>query len=217
LEVFLSGKTERVSRALEHVMKTAARAQEFEKANAFKRQLFALRHIQDVALIKNPPPTPSFSKGGGEGGGFRKFRIESYDLSHFGGKGIVGAMAVVENGRAQQSEYRLFHIRSTKTQNEVAGLQEILTRRLTHREWPLPHLIVVDGNAVQKRAAEIVLARHAFAIPVVAVVKDERHRPREIIGGVRYGSAEERAIVLANSEAHRFVLRFQKKQGYNKM
>ncbi len=202
LALFLSGKKAPVQKELEREMARAARAEAFERASELKRQLFALRHIHDVALIKNPPSTS------------RGVRVEAYDLSHFGGKGIVGAMAVVENGIAKPSEYRLFNIRGTATQNEVAGLQEILARRLAHSEWPMPRLIVVDGNAVQKRAAEHALAPFAISIPVVAVVKDERHRPREILGNIRYGSAEERAVLLANSEAHRFALRFQKQKRY---
>ena len=48
------------------------------------------------------------------------------------------------------------------------------------------------------------------SIDVVAVVKDERHRPREIIG--RRGLIEkwEREILLANSEAHRFAIKYHR-------
>jgi excinuclease UvrABC nuclease subunit len=42
-------------------------------------------------------------------------------------------------------------------------------------------------------------------IPVVAVVKDEKHRPREVLGALRAGISEADAV-LANSEAHRFSL-----------
>ena len=44
-----------------------------------------------------------------------------------------------------------------------------------------------------------------LTIPVAAVVKDERHRPREVIGARRAGISEADAV-LANSEAHRFSL-----------
>jgi len=36
-------------------------------------------------------------------------------------------------------------------------------------------------------------------------VKDERHRPREVIGAARAGISESDAV-LANAEAHRFSL-----------
>ena len=91
----------------------------------------------------------------------------------------------------------------------VGGLidrfREILARRLAHSEWPLPSAIVVDGGKPQKKVAETVLAEEGLPIPVVAVVKDERHRPREVIGAHR-ASVSEADAVLANAEAHRFSL-----------
>jgi len=45
-----------------------------------------------------------------------------------------------------------------------------------------------------------------IAIPIVSVVKDDRHRPREILGDPRYALPLERQIILANAEAHRFAL-----------
>ena len=197
LRLLLSGKKRRIIKTLTRDMKRAAKSQEFEQAGELKRQLFALKHIQDIALLKKQHSYIPRNVG--------VTRIEAYDLSHFGGKGIVGAMAVVENREAKPSEYRLFKLRGVKTQNEVAGLQEILRRRLNHSEWPFPQLIVVDGNEVQKKAAEEALVERGLNIPVVAVVKDERHRPREKL------SPE---ILLTNSEAHRFALRFQKKMRY---
>ena len=64
---------------------------------------------------------------------------------------------------------------------------------------------MVDGGKTQKKAAESVLKRDGVAIPVVAVVKDERHRPREVIGA-REAHISESDAVLANAEAHRFSL-----------
>ena len=39
----------------------------------------------------------------------------------------------------------------------------------------------------------------------MAVVKDEKHRPREVLGGLRAGIKDADAV-LANAEAHRFSL-----------
>ncbi len=226
IRLFFEGKKARLLKLLEREMNAAAKQMEFERAGELKRQIFALKHIQDVALLK----TFNFELL------TFNLRIEGYDLSHFGGKEIVGAMAVVEEGVARPSEYRLFRLRGIQRAHEVAGLQEILRRRLNHPEWPFPGLIVVDGNEVQKRAAEAVLTGAEFSIPVVAVVKDKQHHPREILGldeerqgrtlGRKKGptlagsyprlsaSSLHRSALLANSEAHRFVLRFQKKQRF---
>jgi excinuclease UvrABC nuclease subunit len=63
----------------------------------------------------------------------------------------------------------------------------------------------VDGGKTHKKTAESVLLDVGVAIPVVAVVKDEKHRPREIIGALRAGVSEKDAV-LANAEAHRFSI-----------
>ncbi|MDP2594157.1 MAG: hypothetical protein Q8P36_02360, partial [bacterium] len=89
--------------------------------------------------------------------------------------------------------------------NDIGSLKELIKRRFGHPEWPFPNMIVVDGGATQKKAAESVLAELGFSIPVAAVVKDERHRPREILGA-RAARISEADTVLANAEAHRFSL-----------
>ena len=89
--------------------------------------------------------------------------------------------------------------------NDIGSLKELLHRRFGHLEWSFPHTIVVDGDKIQKKAAEGVLAELGLAIQVAAVVKDERHRPREILGARRAGISEGDAV-LANAEAHRFSL-----------
>ncbi len=207
IRLFFEGKKTRLVSLLKREMKAAAKAQEFEKAGERKRTIFALQHIQDVALLGNWKLEIGNSP--------QPFRVEGYDLSHFIGKEFVGAMTVVEDGRAVPSEYRLFKLRSISEAHEVKGLEEVLRRRFNHPEWPFPNLIVVDGNEVQKSAAEKLLASLGQTIPVVAVVKDERHRPRDVLGlsSLRIQDKGLRIpILLANSEAHRFVLAFQKKR-----
>ena len=200
IRLFFEGKKSRIMSLLRREMKSAAKAQEFELASEKKRMLFALQHIQDIALMKR------------EDGSDSALRIESYDLSHFGGDDIVGAMTVVVGGQAVPSEYRLFKLRSITEAHEVRGLQEVLRRRFNHPEWPIPQLIVVDGNEVQKAAAERVLQELRLEVPVVSVRKDERHKPAAIIGPADITSKHGPAILLANSESHRFVLKFQRKR-----
>ncbi|MFZ2984050.1 MAG: excinuclease ABC subunit C, partial [Minisyncoccia bacterium] len=114
-------------------------------------------------------------------------------------------MTVLVGGVPMKSEYRTFNIRGVQKNDDIASLKEVLSRRLGHPEWPLPKVIVVDGGKAQKKAAETVLAEAGVMVPVAAIVKDERHRPREVIGAHRAGVSESDAV-LANSEAHRFSL-----------
>jgi excinuclease ABC subunit C len=125
-------------------------------------------------------------------------------------------MTVVEEGIANKGAYRKFRIRSAKGGDDPGALSEVLSRRLGHDEWPLPRLIAVDGATAQMNAAERILAQYGVRIPVVGVVKDEKHRPRELRGLPRASSKEaaelERAILLANAEAHRFAIGYHRKR-----
>ncbi len=208
IEEFLSGNFSSVVKSFEKEMAVAAENQEFEKAKMYRDRLFALRHINDVALIKPASSSQDFGDKG--------FRIESYDIAHMAGKDIVGVMTVVLNGEAQKSEYRKFNIKTLKNQNDPAALKEVLTRRLEHNEWRLPDLIVVDGGSVQLEAMYSVLLEKGLGIPVVSVVKDKRHKAKGILGKTDLGKKHKNSIILANSEAHRFALAFhQKKRGKN--
>lgn len=199
--LFLSGRGKELRTALEKEMKQAARDERFEDAAEARRELFALDHIRDVSLIKDENRYHNNVAVATKFG----YRIEAYDTAHLSGTNAIGVMTVVVDGASVKSEYRTFNIRGVKKNDDIASLKEILSRRLGHPEWPLPQAIVVDGGRTQKKAAEAVLEEMGIAIPIAAVVKDERHRPREVIGARAAGVSEADAV-LANAEAHRFSL-----------
>ena len=145
-------------------------------------------------------------------GAIRSARIEAYDIAHLGGSAAVGVMTVVEDGAAERSEYRKFRIRSAKGGDDAGALREVLSRRLGHNEWPMPRLIVVDGGTAQINAAKKVLEQYGFNIPVVGVVKDEKHRPKGIKGERGLTPALERDILLANAEAHRYAITYHRRR-----
>ncbi len=197
--LFFEGNKKRLVKNLEKQMRGFAKKKEFEKANITKRTLFSLKHIQDISLIKEDS---LLSLAG--------FRIESYDIAHMAGTNVVGVMTVVEDGEKKLSEYRKFRIKEDPGINDTKALSEILSRRLGHIEWRMPDLIVVDGGLIQKRAMERVLAKNNVQVPVVSVVKDEYHRPKQILGDKKWLDRE-REIILSNSEAHRFGISYHKK------
>ncbi|MDB5189550.1 MAG: UvrABC system protein [Parcubacteria group bacterium] len=197
VSLFLSGRVKALRVQLRRDMKVAIKNEDFEDAAVINRQLFSLDHIQDVSLIKDE---------------FRKEesgpRIEAYDTAHLAGTNAIGVMTVIENGTPLKSDYRTFKIRGVggkSLNNDIASLKEILSRRMGHPEWQYPKAIVVDGGKTHKKAAEELLKELGIGIPVAAVVKDEKHRPREVLGGMRAHITDADAV-LANSEAHRFSL-----------
>jgi len=209
--LFLSGRTKALRVQLNKDMRAAAEEERFEDAGEIRGQLFALDHIQDVSLIKEDRGEDKDSP-----------RIEAYDTAHISGTNAIGVMVVIDAGIPVKKDYRTFRIKGThakaggksvkgKRQNDdIGSLKELLSRRLPHIEWQYPKAIVVDGGKTHKKAAEEVLAAAGVRIPVVAVVKDEKHRPREVLGSLRAG-VKDADVVLANAEAHRFSLNMHRR------
>lgn len=196
-----NGKFHGLKLRLAREMKAAAKAEKFELAARLKRQVAALEHIRDVSLIKDDS---RIAPGG-------SLRIEAYDVAHTAGKETVGVMTVVDHGEAHKSEYRKFKIR-TVANDDPGALAELLERRLGHPEWPYPKVIAVDGAVAQLRRAQAVLRKMGVAIPIVGVVKDERHKPLRLIGDKRAAELYERDILLANAEAHRYAIGWHRKR-----
>lgn len=199
--LFFEGNKNKLMKNLEKQMQGFAKEKLFEKANLIKRTLFTLNHIQDISLIKDEVVARSNLATG--------FRIESYDIAHMSGLNVVGVMTVVEDGEVKKSDYRKFKIRENPGVNDTKALAEVLTRRLAHIEWRFPDLIVVDGGVAQKNVVSRILKNNHQNIPVVSVVKDERHKPKEILGDKKWLKYE-REILLSNNEAHRYAISFHK-------
>src|SRR3989344_5963451 len=172
--LLFEGKKKQLIKALNKEMRVAAVAEEFEQAKELQRQMYALQHIQDISLIKDEFKTRTSD--------VLVCRIEAYDIAHLRGSAAVGVVVVVEEGEANKNQYRKFKIKSAKAGDDPGALKEILSRRLGHDEWPLPRIVVGDGSAAQINAAQNILAEYGMAIPVVGVVKDEKHRPKNILG-----------------------------------
>lgn len=211
LRLLFEGRKKELVKRLEAEMNAHAGKQEFEKAASVRQTLFGLNHINDVALMKRQQRIVSESHGGGYGHD-DAYRVEAYDVAHSSGTSVVGVMTVVEDGEAAKGEYRKFRIRKNPGVDDTGALKEILRRRLAHLEWHLPRLIVVDGGKAQVNAAESVLKLFGFDIPVVSVLKDERHKPKDILGDRAIAREREGDILLANAEAHRFAIAYHRKR-----
>ena len=201
--LFFTGKRHALLKRLERQRDQYSKKREFEKAEEIHRRIFALTHIQDASLIQNETTTD------GEMG--QGTRIEAYDIAHLGGKDTVGGMSVLIDGEPEPSEYRTFTIQNEGGDDHKA-LREVLTRRFAHAEWRYPHLIVMDGGKTHLALAESIVQDHGLAIPVVTVVKNERHAPRAILGKSSYKNTHEQAILKANAEVHRYTLARHKRK-----
>jgi len=199
--LFLEGKKARVIKNLERGMKTASRALDFEKAERLKRQLFALQHIQDIALINDSTHYSLLTTN--------SFRIEGYDISNISGDSAVGSMVVFVNGKPDKNEYRKFRIKTVAGANDVAMLTEVLMRRFQNA-WRLPRLILVDGGLPQARAAARTVKLFRHRIPVIGLAKGPERKRNDIIGAIPK-ETDLRTLIRVRDEAHRFAVSYHKK------
>lgn len=146
--------------------------------------------------------------------------VEVYDISNLRDEYIVGAYITYEERRLNKSKYRKFKIKSTETQNDVLSMKEVILRRLKHIEdWGEPDLICIDGGYPQVNAVKEVLEEQNITIPVIGLVKDDRHRTRGIIDlngnemDLRRDMEHKRIfnfLTYLQDEVHRFVITYHR-------
>lgn len=240
LKLFLKGKKKAVIIQLKNKMKNLSNEQEFEKAQRIK---LSLQYIQEVTKksyhLRPNLVLPGFGATKKEIGlielqkiitdytNFPKSkkikRIEGYDASNIQGKNAAVSMVVSKNGKADNSSYRLFNIRSLDTPNDYKMMEEALIRRQNHPEWGKPDLIVMDGGKGQVRSALKVWNWDAL---VIGIVKN----PDRLVIPLPEGSSEKYKIIKLppdhptlniiqqlRDEAHRFAKKQWSRRHINEM
>jgi excinuclease ABC subunit C len=163
-------------------------------------------------------------------------RIESYDVSNLQGTHVVASMVVFEDGMARKSEYRRFAIKGIDGTDDVAAINEVISRRfrryLEERDLPVaevdeigasetrrkfaypPNLLVIDGGPAQVAAA--VRALDELGVVDVAVCGlakrlEEVWLPGED-GPVILPRSSEGLYLLqrVRDEAHRFAITYHR-------
>jgi excinuclease UvrABC nuclease subunit len=212
IKYFFEGKKGKLLTILQKEMKIAIRDERFEDAAKIRNQIFALEHIRDVSLIKRESIQGDRTVLESGHAIASAFRMEAYDIAHMGGKNMVGVMVVMEDGEFNKNEYRKFIIRGFDSSNDTGALKEILSRRLGHGEWRPADLVVIDGGQAQLNVAVQVLADAKSKSNLVSVVKDEKHKAREIMGDPKAADVYKNDIIKLNAEAHRYAIAFHKKR-----
>lgn len=149
-------------------------------------------------------------------------RIESYDVSNTGSQDIVVSMVVVTNGRFDKKEYKKFKIKSVDGQNDYMSMQEAVYRRFKRaqnndeRFQKLPDVILLDGGKGHVNSISEVLRDLNIDIPLVGMVKDDKHRTRGLIINNREINLEGNTdvfnfITRIQDETHRFALNYNRK------
>ena len=148
-------------------------------------------------------------------------RMESFDISNTGKSDIVASMVVYNGTRPLKSAYRRFRIKELQGHpDDYASMQEVLRRRLQHaadgdeKFLPLPDVFLIDGGQTHARAALEVAQSFGVSIPILGMVKDDRHRTRALITpegreiGIVGNPAVFSLIGQIQEETHRFAITF---------
>ncbi len=205
IKLFLEGRKEKIIKKLEKEMWAEAEKANFENAAAARDQIFALRHIRDVAFIKSEDVL-------NRSDGRLPVRAEAYDISNIFGKFAVGSMVVFSFGKPDKDEYRRFKIKNVEEANDIAMLKEVLNRRFNHTDWKMPQLIVIDGGIGQKNAAKIILKKHNLDIPIVAIAKGPKRKGEKLFFSApkEYVFPDIEFIKKMRDEAHRFAISYHR-------
>ena len=217
---YLEGDRKKLLKDLEKTMHDEAAKGNYELAAEARDQLFglkelkrkivfsdkefldisgdkALKQLQNLLDLPNPPR-----------------RIEGYDISHQSGADTVGSMVVFVNGAAARDKYRKFKIR-TSTNDDLKSMKEIITRRLKHKEWDYPDLIILDGGVTQVNA--VLPLVEPYGIPIIGRDKSGDHSKSAEIKIVIPGkdtlvlpssSHIARLIARVDEESHRFAITY---------
>lgn len=150
-------------------------------------------------------------------------RLESYDISNISGTDMVGSMVVFCDGKPSKGDYRHFKIQALADQDDYAAMRQVILRRFQRYKdgdagfASLPDLLLIDGGAAHATVALEALRQLELDIPVMGMVKDDRHRTRALV------TPDNRQIRIDNQqsifsligtiqeETHRFAISHHRK------
>ncbi|MBR6949593.1 MAG: excinuclease ABC subunit UvrC [Bacilli bacterium] len=110
-------------------------------------------------------------------------RMETFDNSHLFGTFYVGGMVVFDDFLPLKDEYRKYKI-SSEVKDDLSAMREVLYRRyykVLMEDLIKPDLIVMDGGRTQIEVAKEVLNSLNLNIPIIGLVKDDKHRTNQIM------------------------------------
>lgn len=146
--------------------------------------------------------------------------IELYDNSHIQGYDPVGAMVKYINGQKVPSQYRKFKITQPNPQDDLASMEEVLSRRfrrLREEKQKLPDLIILDGGFTQCQIGLEVKEREGVDIPIAGLQKNDKHETDALINAdtgevipLERNSPLFFLLMRMQDEIHRFAITYHR-------
>lgn len=217
IRIIFEGKKKILVGNLEREMREFAKKREFEKAADIRNKIFALQHIQDIALIsRDMTEKTKTEKNISQTSNLKpQIRIEAYDISDISGQYAVGGMVVFKNGEPEKSQYRKFKIKTVQNADDVGMMREVLLRRFDN-DWSHPDLILLDGGLGHLNMGKKIIKTFGLDIPVLAVAKGSDRKNLDLrfekenglIDNVLHDKSLIKRIM---DEAHRFAISYHRK------
>lgn len=146
--------------------------------------------------------------------------IELYDNSHLQGTEAIGAMVKFINGVKVPSMYRKYKIRQENKRDDLASMEEVLTRRLTRlkeENSKMPDLIIVDGGMTQVEIAYNVREKLNVNVNIAGLAKNDKHETDALINGntgefipLNHKSPLFFMLMRMQDEVHRFAISYHR-------
>ena len=151
-------------------------------------------------------------------------RIESFDISNIQGSDSVAGMVVLDRGKFDKNQYRVFNIRSVTGADDFRSMAEAVDRRyrrLLEEDRPLPDMILIDGGRGQLNAALTALNRlgiEGLTIAGLAKREEEIYVPdrEEPIRLDRHDPALQ-LLQMVRDETHRFAVSSHRRRRSKRM
>jgi excinuclease ABC subunit C len=151
-------------------------------------------------------------------------RIESFDISNIQGSDSVAGMVVLDRGKFDKNQYRVFNIRSVVGSDDFRSMAEAVDRRyrrLLEENRPLPDMILIDGGRGQLNAALTALNRLGIASMTIAGLakrEEEVYVPQreEPIRLDRHDPALQ-LLQMVRDETHRFAVSSHRRRRSKRM
>jgi excinuclease ABC subunit C len=140
-------------------------------------------------------------------------RIESFDISNIQGSDSVAGMVVLDRGKFDKKQYRIFNIKTVIGADDFRSMAEAVDRRyrrLLDEEKPLPDLILIDGGRGQLNAALTALNRLGIeGIPIAGLAKrEEEIYVPDAVEPIRLERRDPalQLLQMVRDETHRFAV-----------
>lgn len=138
--------------------------------------------------------------------------VESFDVANTADKKIIAGMVRFVDGEKDKSNYRIFNIKTTDTQNDFRSIEEAVFRRyrrLLEEGLDFPDLIMIDGGKGQLSSAKKSLTRlRVKGQPIISIAKQQEkiYVPKmsyPIV--IPHDNLGLRYLITVRDETHRFV------------